>query len=293
MRKSVRGAIVVTALLMALTGCSAKAQSTTATISPAGDVSVMVALGDSLTAATNACGKSTACLKESWSTGSDGAVNSQATRLSTELGHKITVYNYAKLGATLDEVTAQATEAVKLKPDYITLLTGGNDFCTNDVASMTSPAAYKEKFVQLLALIHKASPNTKIYVASTPNPLNLWKTLKDDPAAVAKWSSGSICQSLLANPTSMTATDDERRQEVYNRAVAFNGIMSSACDKHSSYCFFDNLAIFDFDYGNKQYISTVDYFHPNVYAQAEFAKLTSTVPGLLSFILSTKTSDSL
>lgn len=276
-----------------LSACSSQTPYTTATISPSGDVSVMVALGDSLTAATNACGKSTACPKESWSTGSDAAVNSQATRLSTELDHEITVYNYAKLGATLDEVTAQAVAAVKLKPDYITVLTGGNDFCTNDVASMTSASEYTTKFDELLSLIHKASPKTKIYVASTPNPLNIWKTLKSDPAAVAKWASGSICQSLLANPTSNAASDEERRLEVYNRAVAYNKIMSNACDKASSYCFFDDLAVFDFDYGNKQYISTVDYFHPNATAQAQFAELTSKVPGLLSFLLDTKTSDSL
>jgi hypothetical protein len=108
-------------------------------------------------------------------------------------------------------------------------------------------------------------PNARIFVASIPNVYHLWQIFHTNFAADFVWSIAGICQSLLANPTSTSTADQNRRTTVLNQVKADNDAIAATCQKYIQ-CRFDNYATFGVNFTTSQ-VTTRDYFHPSVSGQ--------------------------
>ena len=96
----------------------------------------MAALGDSITRAFAACGRGGDCTETSWATGSAERLDSHAQRLGLDDADRS--YNLAVSGARVVGLASQVEDAVRVRPDYVTVLIGANDACAANEAGMTS-----------------------------------------------------------------------------------------------------------------------------------------------------------
>jgi lysophospholipase L1-like esterase len=233
----------------------------------------IAALGDSISQAANACAAWQNCPDDSWSTGTNPAVNSQATRLQAmQLSHDpIKLYNDAVSGSNASEFIYQAELATTQKPEYITVLVGANDACAYTLEGMTSTKTFKQEIVNGLNVLERKLPNSKIFVSSIPNLKNLWMAGHTNPAAIKAWSAGKVCQSMLKNSTSLTTDDITRRNKVEKQVIKYNKILKAECEQ-SDNCLFSD-ALFNHNFTLNE-ISTVDYFHPNAMGQKDIAEIT-------------------
>jgi len=191
----------------------------------------IAAVGDSITQAASSGGSlGTDYPQNSWSTGTNATVNSHYLRLLA-LNGAISGqnYNHSVSGAKMADLNAQMLNVVALQPDYLTVLIGGNDVCTNTVGEMTSVSSFRSQFASAMATLGAGSPNTNVYVSSIPNVYHLWELFKGNFWARFIWSVGNVCQSLLANPTSTNAADVARRATVAQRNVDFNTQLAEVC----------------------------------------------------------------
>jgi PKD repeat protein len=233
----------------------------------------MGAVGDSITQAASTGGTLGAdAPQNSWSTGTSGTVNSHYLRL-VALGAPINQenHNLSVSGAKMAGLNTQMQNVVGLQPDYLTVLIGGNDLCTDTVAGMTSVTDFRAQLLAAMTTLTAGSPNTNIYVVSIPDAYQLWNLFNGDFWARFIWSVGSICQSLLANPTSTQQADVQRRQQVRQRNIDYNTQLAEVCATFASQCRFDNNAVFNTQF-TKSDISG-DYFHPSVAGQAKLASV--------------------
>ncbi len=229
----------------------------------------MAALGDSITRAFDSCGWFVDCPGHSWSTGADSdGVTSHFERLRALDSTMSTAYNDARTGATVDELPAQASKAAGQGAGYVTILMGANDACTDTVDAMTPVADFRSSVDAAL----NALDGRQVFVSSIPDVYQLWKVGHTSFSAVFVWGSADICQSLLANPTSTSTTDENRRQLVRERVIAYNAELADACSFHTG-CHYDGGAVFNYPFSLSQ-VSTWDYFHPNETGQAVLAEQT-------------------
>ena len=230
----------------------------------------IAAVGDSITQAASSGGSLGADYPQnSWSTGTNTTVNSHYLRLlaltSAINGRS---YNRSVSGAKMVDLNAQMQGVVALQPDYLTVLIGGNDLCTDTAAGMTSVSAFRSQFLTAMATLGAGSPNTNVYVSSIPNVYHLWELFKGNFWARFVWSVGNICQSLLANPTSTTAADVARRAAVAQRNVDFNTQLAEVCAA-SAHCRWDGNAAYNTVFTTSD--ASGDYFHPSISGQAKLA----------------------
>ncbi len=169
----------------------------------------MAALGDSITQAIMTCSSLSSCASNSWSTGSTASVNSHYLRLKAAGAKKLVAYNNAVSGALSGALNAQAQRAVSQQAQYVTIEIGANDACTSTVAAMTPTDTFKLN-VQAALTTLAATPGgpPKVFVASIPDLHRLWDVNRLNSSARFTWGLLSICQSMLANPSS---TDPARR----------------------------------------------------------------------------------
>jgi len=232
----------------------------------------MAAVGDSITQAASTGGSlGTDYPQNSWSTGTNTTVNSHYLRLAA-LNPAITgqAANLSVSGAKMTHLNGQMQQAVELQPDYLTVLIGGNDVCTDTEAQMTSVADFRTQFQAAMATIRNGSPDTSIYVVSIPRVSALWELFRTNWWARFVWSIGNICQSLLANPLSTQTADVQRRARVAQRNVDFNQVLYEVCTQTQN-CRWDGWAAY-----NAQYVASDaagDYFHPSIQGQAKLAAL--------------------
>ncbi len=264
-------ALALATMLFSILPVAAAAGAETAIPLPAS----MAAVGDSITQAASSAGSLGAdAPQNSWSTGTSSTVNSHHLRLLS-LGAQIsgTTYNRSVSGAKVAGLAAQMQDAATYAPDYLTVLIGGNDLCTDTVDQMTSVADFGAQFEGAMATLEAASPDTNVYVVSIPDAYQLWSLFKGDFWARFIWSSADICQSLLANPTSTQQSDVQRRATVKERNIAYNAQLASVCAAHAR-CRFDGNATFN----TKLTTGDVsgDYFHPSVQGQAKLASVSWT-----------------
>lgn len=235
---------------------------------------MMAAVGDSITQAASSNGSLGVDAPEnSWSTGTNTTVNSQYLRLLA-LGAPISGQNNnnrSVSGAKVGGLDAQMAGVVTLKPDYLTVLIGGNDLCTDTVGQMTSVADFGAQFQAAMETITTGSPTTYVYVVSIPDAYQLWNLFHNSWWARVVWSVGNICQSLLANPTSNQAADVQRRADVRQRNIDYNTQLANVCATFDK-CRFDGNAVFNTQFA-KSDISG-DYFHPSIAGQAKLAAVT-------------------
>ncbi len=230
----------------------------------------IAAVGDSITQAASSGGSlGTDYPQNSWSTGTNATVNSHYLRLLV-LNSAISGRNYNRSvsGAKMADLNTQMQNVVPLQPDYLTVLIGGNDLCTNTVAEMTSVSSFRSQFASAMATLDAGSPNTNVYVSSIPNVYHLWELFKGNFWARFIWSVGNVCQSLLANPTSTTAADVARRAAVAQRNVDFNTQLAEVCAA-SAHCRWDGNAAYNTVFTTSD--AAGDYFHPSISGQAKLA----------------------
>jgi PKD repeat protein len=230
----------------------------------------IAAVGDSITQAASSGGSLGANYPQnSWSTGTNATVNSHYLRLLA-LNSAISGRNYNRSvsGAKMADLNAQMQNVVGLQPDYLTVLIGGNDVCTDTVAGMTSVSAFRSQFEVAMATLGAGAPNTNVYVVSIPNVYHLWELFKDNWWARFIWSAGNICQSLLANPTSTTQADVARRAAVAQRNVDLNTQLAEVCAA-AVHCRWDGNAAYNTVFTTSD--ASGDYFHPSISGQAKLA----------------------
>lgn len=233
----------------------------------------MAAVGDSITQAASSGGSlGTDYPQNSWSTGTNTTVNSQYLRLlAIDPGISGHAYNGSVSGAHMADLNGQMATIATRHPDYLTVLIGGNDLCTDTVDQMTSVATFQAGFVAAMNTLAAASPATHVYVASVPNVYQLWQLFHANWMARIVWSAGGVCQSLLANPTSTTATDVARRAAVAQRNVEYNAVLEQVCAGYGN-CRFDGDAVYNVVFSSSDVAG--DYFHPSIAGQAKLAAVT-------------------
>jgi len=91
-------------------------------------------------------------------------------------------------GAKVAGLTAQMQNAVGLQPDYLTVLIGGNDVCTDTVAEMTSVATFRAQFPSEKRLLDGLGDN--------PFPASL--VVQVGPAYRSSEQVGTLVQKLKA-----------------------------------------------------------------------------------------------
>lgn len=231
----------------------------------------MASTGDSITRGFNACGWYVDCTNESWSTGGDSAINSHYLRILAKnslINGKN--YNDAKSGARMIDLNGQITTVVGQKVDYVTILMGANDACTSSESTMTSVTTYRSQVDQALNSLKAGLPNASVFVGSVPDIYRLWYIGHTNGYALSAWGTYKICQSMLANPTSTSQSDVDRRQRVRQRVIDFNTQLAQACANYGANCKFDSNAIFNYQFVLSQ-VSGWDYFHPNKNGQNALA----------------------
>lgn len=134
---------------------------------------------------------------------------------------------------------------------------------------MTPTIDFEAQFGAALSTISSGLPDARISVVSVPRIYQLWNALKGNPAARSVWTRFSICQSMLASPTSTAQEDVERRMRVDARNREYNAALRAVCAEYV-HCDYDDDGIFDYAF-QPAHVSTRDYFHPSISGQAVLA----------------------
>jgi lysophospholipase L1-like esterase len=270
---------------------------------------VTAALGDSITRAFNTeinppicpTGPSLDCPKNSWSTGTNPAVNSQFQRIQAiDPGRGAVAVNDARSGARAVDLLGQAQTAVTQDPDYVTVLIGANDACRSTIAQQTPTATFHNQVQAALDTLVSGDPKVYIQVVSIPdiNRLHALFTSPPYPNPLPRWSLFSVCPALLANPLSPAQVDVDRRSAFRAQVVAYNAELADVCAVYKR-CRFDGNAGFDTSFtaadvatvtntgglnvfpfnvipifGSGNTNSTADYFHPSLEGQTKIANVT-------------------
>jgi lysophospholipase L1-like esterase len=230
----------------------------------------MAALGDSITRAFAACGRGGDCVETSWATGTADDLRSHWQRLDVD--DREGNHNLAVSGARVAGLESQVQAAVRLRPDYVTVLIGANDACTPAEAAMTPVEDFTAAFDAAVDALVRGLPDARILVLSIPDLARLWQVGKDRPDVTAVWQSNGVCRSMLADPTDTSADAQARRERVRGRVAAYNAAMAAACARHPQRCRHDGNAVFEhrFDLAD---VSSLDYWHPSKQGQATLAKV--------------------
>ena len=240
----------------------------------------MAALGDSITQAIMTCSSLTSCAANSWSTGSTASVNSHYLRLKAAGAKKLAGYNNAVSGALSGALNAQAQRAVSQQAQYVTIEIGANDACTSTATAMTAPETFKQNVqAALTTLATTPGGPPRVFVASVPNLHRLWEVNYLNSSARFTWGLLSICQSMLANPSSTLQADIDRRASVQARVTAYNTALAELCAIAANNCRYDGGAVADTVFVAAD-ISTRDYFHPSLAGQTKLASVTWPTTGL-------------
>jgi lysophospholipase L1-like esterase len=233
--------------------------------------SAMASVGDSITRGFNACGFYVDCPSRSFSTGDNASVNSHYRRLlAANPALSGRNYNDAKSGATASDLPGQMSTVVGQNVGYVTVLIGANDACAGSEAGMTPVATFRGHIDTALARLRAGLPNARVLVLSIPDLKRLWEVGKGNFLARSAWSLLSICQSMLANPTSTAAADVARRDRVRQRVIDYNAQLAAACAAYGPLCKYDGGAVFGFAF-TLAHVSGWDYFHPDSDGQAALA----------------------
>ena len=235
--------------------------------------STMAAVGYSITQAASTVSLGADAPQNSWSTGTSASVNSHYLRLlalNPAIGNQNR--NLSVSGAKMVNLVGQMTQAAALRPDYLTVLIGGNDVCTSTEGSMTEVGVFRDQFLAAMAALRAGSPTTQVYVVSIPRVMGLYELFKDDGWARFIWAIGGVCQSLLAAPTSTAQADVDRRARVAQRNVDFNAVLAEVCALPTSQpCRTDGGAVYNTAFAASDV--SRDYFHPSAAGQAKLASV--------------------
>lgn len=139
----------------------------------------MAALGDSITQAYDSLGRRQKLTSEpqfSWATGyaNSHTVDSQYLRLlAVDPAIKGNEHDDSVVGASVSGLLAQVNLAIGQNAQYVVILIGANDVCTETIAGMTPVSTFSETFRTDLATLMKDLPNAHVFVSSIPNLFQL------------------------------------------------------------------------------------------------------------------------
>lgn len=228
----------------------------------------IAAVGDSITRGFDACSVLSDCPEVSWVTGTDPATKSLSGRLLDKPAGNS--WNLAKTGSVMAELPAQMKRAATHDPALVTVMAGANDACQQTVGKMTAADDFRADFTKALRTLRQEQPKAQVYVASVPDLKRLWSEGRKNPLGTQVWKLG-ICQSMLrdANATDKAAVD--RRQQVYDRVVAYNTALKDVCAQDRR-CRYDDGAVFAYRFVGDE-LSEWDWFHPSKKGQRTLAQL--------------------
>jgi lysophospholipase L1-like esterase len=231
------------------------------------------ATGDSITRAFNTCSPAFRdCPENSWATGTNRAVNSFYERIvAGNAAARGNLFNDARSGARMRHLPEQVRRSIEHRVDYVVIEMGANDVCTSSEATMTSVASFEREFDRAIRDLRERLPGARISVGSIPNVYHLWNLLKENRSATSTWNLLRICQSMLANPTSRSREDEERRLRVQRREVEFNRVLETICAAYEQ-CRYDRDTGYNYRFRAEE-VSTNDYFHPSLTGQATIAEI--------------------
>ncbi|MFJ6561030.1 SGNH/GDSL hydrolase family protein [Streptomyces sp. NPDC091412] len=230
----------------------------------------IAAVGDSITRGFDSCMVLTDCPEASWATGSDASVNSLAVRLLGLTGAAQRSWNFAVTGSRMADLNGQMAQAVRKKPQLVTVMAGANDACRDSLDTMTPVSVFRAEFEAAMDTLRQALPKTQVYVSSVPDLKRLWSEGRTNALGKQIWKLG-ICPSMLGDADALDATATKRRDTVQARVRAYNKVLKEVCAKDHR-CRFDNNAVFDYRFGTDQ-LSHWDWFHPSRDGQARIAEI--------------------
>ncbi len=229
--------------------------------------SSIAAIGDSISAAVNVELSGTNP-DLSWSTGASPSVHSIRQRIEAQKGSTVSGYNASISGASSSTVVDQANRAVASGADTVTILIGANDACKPDESLMTPVSTYRSRISDALDVLERAK--VSVIMASIPNLQTLYDAGKDSARARYVWSHYDICASMLADPTSTSQADVDRRASVSQRVREYNSVLADECANHNR-CASDNGAVYNTAFTLSD-LSLRDAFHPSAAGQNKIAE---------------------
>jgi hypothetical protein len=270
-----RRLLLAAAAALCLTALAAPTAHATITAYP----NSMAATGASATRAANTCegGGRGGCPGNSWATGTNPDVDSIYERIRAVHpaieGH---AYNDAVGGQKMSNLAAQFDDVIEQRVELVIVDMGGNDVCAPNEREVTSVASFTEGFEAAMGRLIAVRPNTRIAVVSITNLYRLWELLHTSRAAIESWNSHTTCPSMLANPTSTSRADEERRVRVREREIELNAALATVCARYT-HCEYDRGTAFEyrFEVGD---VGSRDFFHPSLAGQATNAAVEWEVP---------------
>jgi lysophospholipase L1-like esterase len=237
-------------------------------------------LGDSISAGTGADGGGQGGLpgqerpRNSWATGDWAGLNSVHQRVDALPGNSAQNFNLSENGRRSQDILGQV-QGSPVDIDYILVQIGGNDLCRPTVAQMTPTAEYRANIDAALDWISVNRPDALVQLNAVPDIYRLWEIRRSNFVAILFWGLGIIpCQSLLASPTSTSASNMERRAQVRARGLEYNQQLREACEEHVR-CRYDDDATWLFSNNPATFvnadISNQDHFHPSYQGQQKLA----------------------
>ncbi|MCK8431995.1 SGNH/GDSL hydrolase family protein [Streptomyces sp. D2-8] len=230
----------------------------------------VAAVGDSITRGFDACDVLSDCPEASWATGASPEVDSLAVRLLGRTGAARRSWNYAVTGARMADLPGQMAQAVRRKPQLVTVMVGANDACRSTPSAMTPVSAFRADFEDSLRSLRKSLPKAQVFVASVPNLKRLWSQGRNSPMGKQVWKLG-ICPSMLGDADALDSAATLRRGTVQKRVEDYNKVLGEVCAEDKR-CRYDGGAVYDYRFGTAQ-LSRWDYFHPSVNGQARLAEI--------------------
>lgn len=230
----------------------------------------VAAVGDSITRGFDACDVLSDCPEASWATGASPEVDSLAVRLLGRTGAARRSWNYAVTGARMADLPGQMAQAVRRKPQLVTVMVGANDACRSTPSAMTPVSAFRADFEDSLRSLRKSLPKAQVFVASVPNLKRLWSQGRNSPMGKQVWKLG-ICPSMLGDADALDSAATLRRDTVQKRVEDYNKVLGEVCAEDKR-CRYDGGAVYDYRFGTAQ-LSRWDYFHPSVNGQARLAEI--------------------
>jgi hypothetical protein len=224
----------------------------------------------------------------SWAAGMDDGmrVMSHAQRL-TFLGRnqgRLKVFNASISGAEVEDLLNDQWPKMnewslanlgQEAPDYLTVLIGANDVCSNSTAEMTPLNVYHARLYSLIDEIARRSPKTKILMSSLPNIEKLRKVAYNQ--RLFGWGPLEKCQDVWALsemcPT-LTLIDDAREREIVaNRVIDINYAMMDVANRVNDGGRRDQVRVSRKIYEQEFSANDIsmDCFHPNVDGQARLS----------------------
>ncbi|MER6465816.1 SGNH/GDSL hydrolase family protein [Streptomyces sp. NPDC001228] len=230
----------------------------------------IAAVGDSITRGFDACTVLSDCPEVSWATGTSDRVDSLATRLLGRTAAADHSWNYAVTGARMADLSGQMADAVRHRPQLVTVMAGANDACRRSVRAMTPVADFRTQFEDALHTLRTSLPKTQVYVSSVPNLKRLWSQGRTSPLGRQIWKLG-ICPSMLGDADDLTSAATLRRDRVQQRVEDYNKVLAEVCAKDRR-CRFDGGAVYAYRFGTDQ-LSHWDWFHPSTDGQSKLAAI--------------------